>query len=314
MTTTMHDTALQWQLKLDAGPLDAADERALSDWLARDPAHRVALAEVGIAYYGTVQAHPDAGARVARSGASPRRGAGRFAAWAAGAAAVPLMAFALAVAPAWWAALRADAYTPDGRTATVELPDGSRAVLDADSALAWDFDAGERRLRVLRGAAWFEVRPDASRPFRVVAGDVTATAVGTAYTVDAREAAVAVSVSHGVVQVDAPGDADGARLHAGERTRADGGPLAVTAVDAREAAAEAWREGVISFHGEPLVDAFGRLDRYVPQRIVLIGDAKVATPVDAVFPLSDAALAVEALARSHGLRVRHLPGLIVLGG
>jgi transmembrane sensor len=310
----MHDTAIQWQLKLDAGPLDAADEQALSEWLARDPAHRVALAEVGIAFYGAVQAHPDATARGARRADAPRRGVGRFVAWTAGAAAVPLMAFALAVAPAWWAALRADAYTADGEIRTVALPDGSRAVLDADSALAWEFDAGERRLRVLRGAAWFEVRPDASRPFRVAAGDLTATAVGTAYAVDARDAAVEVSVTHGVVQVDAPGDPDGARLQAGERTRDDGGALAVDTIDDRHAAAGAWREGLLSFRGEPLSAALERLGRYVPQRIVLLGDAKSATPVDAVFPVSDAALAVEALARSHGLRVRHLPGLIVLGG
>jgi transmembrane sensor len=313
MNADMHDTAFQWQLKLDAGPLDAADEQALAAWLARDPAHRIALAEVGIAYYGAVQVHPDATAPAPREAAATRRG-GRALAWIAGAAAAPLMALAFAVAPAWWAAVRADAHTGDGVIRTVTLPDGSRAVLDADSALAWDFDGTERRLRVLRGAAWFEVRPDASRPFRVSAGELTATAVGTAYAVDAREAAVEVSVSHGVVQVDAPGDADGARVVAGEHVRDTGGPLVVAAIDQRDAAAGAWREGLLSFHGEPLHAAFARLERYVPQRILLLGDARGATPVDAVFPIDDASLAVEALARSHGLRVRHLPGLIVLGG
>jgi transmembrane sensor len=307
---TLHDTAARWQLRLESGPLGPAEDAALSAWLAADPRHRIALAEAGIAWHGSVQAHPDA-----RPSATPVRDAtraprGAWRGWLAGAAAAPLLLAAFAFAPAWFAALRADAHTAVGAQQAVALPDGSRAVLDSDSAIAFDFDAGARAVTLLRGAAWFEVARDPARPFRVAAGDTTATAIGTAYAVDRRGAAVDVVVIHGVVEVATPGAAP-ARVAAGERSL---GGAPAQALDARAAAAAAWRDGLLSFESEPLADALARLDRYLPQRVVLLDDAPASAPVSAVFPVADAALAVDALARSHGLRVRRLPGLLLVGG
>jgi transmembrane sensor len=102
------------------------------------------------------------------------------------------------------------------------------------------------------------------------------------------------------------------RVVAGEHLRA--GAATPQALEARATAAAAWREGLISFEAEPLAAAFERLDRYLPQRVLLLDVARANEPVSAVFPLADAALAVDALARSHALRVRRLPGLIVVGG
>jgi transmembrane sensor len=310
MTETLHDIAARWQLRLEAGPFGPADEAALAAWLAADPRHRIALAEAGMAWHGSVQAHPDAAARAPvaarRSGVRPAvRG------WLAGTAAAPLLLLAITFAPGWWAQLRSDAHSAVGEVLTVVLDDGSRALLDSDSAIAIEYSAGERGIRVLRGAAWFDVQPDPARPFRVRAGDATATAVGTAYAVDTRDAPIEVVVNHGVVAVEAAGGA-AVRVVAGERLRA--GDPQPQALDARATAAAAWREGLISFEREPLPAAFARLDRYLPQRVVLLDEAHAADPVSAVFPLADAALALDALARSHELRVRRLPGLILVGG
>jgi transmembrane sensor len=307
MNSSIHEIAAQWQLRLEAGPLDAAAEAELAAWLGADLRHRVALAEAGIAWHGAAQAHPDA-ARM-RPAATPSRRP-RWAAWTGGALAAPLLLLALSFAPGWWAVLRSDAHSGVGEVRTVRLDDGSRAVLDSDSAIALDYTAGERGIRVLRGAAWFEVQPDPARPFRVHAGDSTATAVGTAYAVDARGEAIEVVVTHGVVAVAGSGGAP-VQVVAGQRLRAGDLPAAV---DARAAAATTWRDGLVSFDGEPLGEAFARLDRYLPQRVLLLDDARAGDPVSAVFPLADAALAVDALARSHDLRVRRLPGLIVVGG
>ena len=307
MNQDMYDTAARWQLRLESEPLGPDDEVALSAWLAADPRHRLALAEAGIAWHGATQAHPDASRRAPTT--KPRRAP--WASWAGGALAAPLMLLALSFAPGWWAVLRSDAHSAVGESRTVQLSDGSRAVLDSDSAIAIDFDAGARGIRVLRGAAWFEVRPDAARPFRVRAGDTIATAVGTAYAVDMRGDAIEVMVSHGVVAVETAGGAP-VRVVAGARLRA--GAMTPQALDARATAAAAWREGLISFEGEPLAAAFERLDRYLPQRVLLLDAARANAPVSAVFPLADAALAIDALARSHALRVRRLPGLIVVSG
>jgi transmembrane sensor len=306
----MYDTAARWQLRLESGPLGPDEDAALAAWLAADPRHRIALAEAGIAWHGSVQAHPDARPDATAIRGSARAARGGWRGWLAGAAAAPLLLVAFAFAPAWFAALRADAHTAVGAQQLVALPDGSRAVLDSDSAIAFDFDGGVREVTLLRGAAWFEVAPDAARPFRVAAGDTTATAIGTAYAVDRRGDGVDVVVTHGIVEVALRGVAP-VRVVAGERSL-DG--AAAQALDPRGSAAAAWREGLLSFEAEPLADALSRLDRYVPQRVLMLDDARAAEPVSAVFPLADAALAVDALARSHGLRVRRLPGLLLVGG
>jgi len=311
MNTSAHQIAAEWQLRLATGPLKPAEESALSLWLAHDPQHPIALAEAGIAWYGSANAHPDAD-----SAATPQRPAplSRWRGWATGAVAAPMLLLALAFAPGWWATLRADARTAVGEVREFTLDDGSRAVLDSDSAIAIDYQADSRGIRVLRGAAWFEVRPDIARPFRVTAAGITATAVGTAYAVDASDATVDVAVTHGMVEVEVARGAPLARLAAGMRLRADGAAVQPLPMDAQAQAALAWREQVLSFQHERLDHALARLDRYLPQRVLLLDQDSAGQPVSAVFPLADANMAVDAIARSHGLRVRRLPGLIVVGG
>jgi transmembrane sensor len=214
-------------------------------------------------------------------------------------------------APTWWAALRADHMTSVGETRSVALDDGSRLVLDSDSAVAVDFDAGARQLRVLRGAAWFDVQPDPARPFRVEADGVTATALGTAYAVDIRSGVTDVAVNHGVVEVARAGSVV-AKLLAGQRIRMEGPAPAVESSDAQTEARYAFRDGLLAFDGERLDAALSRIDRYLDQRVILLNGTDAGAPVTAVFPIGDAELALEALARSHHLRVRRWPGLILI--
>ncbi|WP_083224778.1 FecR domain-containing protein [Sphingomonas panacis] len=49
------------------------------------------------------------------------------------------------------------------------LPDGSSVVLDAGAAIAVRYAESERKVELLRGRAWFEVKHDKNLPFRVSA-------------------------------------------------------------------------------------------------------------------------------------------------
>lgn len=112
----------------------------------------------------------------------------------------------------------------------VQLPDGSRAWLNAHSQL--DYTAqpttGPRTVR-LTGEAYFEVQPlGALRPFTVSSTTARVRVVGTAFNVRAyaAEDSVEVSVSHGRVWLSAlAGPADSVLLIAGTRA-------ALTATDA----------------------------------------------------------------------------------
>lgn len=153
----------------------------------------------------------------------------------------------------WQAALAA----PHGQRLRQSLPDGSTLTLDARSRVELAFDARRRAVRLLQGAAFFDVNGDAGRPFVVDAGAVTVTVLGTRFGVEVGAGGVVlVQVEHGRVQV-AQGDRT-ERLVAGQglQLTPDGAARAVAGP------AATWREGRLRFEGVSLGDAVDRLSSY----------------------------------------------------
>ncbi|WZB72121.1 FecR domain-containing protein [Achromobacter xylosoxidans] len=94
-------------------------------------------------------------------------------------------------------------YASGNALRVVELPDGSRVTLDAESAIALDYAAGKRVVRLLAGRALFEAAPAAQGgpAFTVTTPDASATALGTRYTVERQEHGTRVAVYEHRVQV-----------------------------------------------------------------------------------------------------------------
>jgi transmembrane sensor len=71
----------------------------------------------------------------------------------------------------------------------VVLADGSTVVLAANSQVAYydSFALDNKRRVYLKGQAFFEVAKDKSKPFIVYSGDISTTAVGTSFTIQAFE-------------------------------------------------------------------------------------------------------------------------------
>ncbi|MDC6171156.1 FecR family protein, partial [Paucibacter sp. XJ19-41] len=156
-----------------------------------------------------------------------------------------------------------------GQLLEQRLPDGSRLHLDADSELQWRWHAGLRQARLLRGAAYFAVRPDADRPFVVQVGACSVRVLGTAFAVDYDGRRLAVAVEHGRVRVS---DAQGRQreLLGGQRLRLDAeSGLAGAELEAvaREAVAP-WRSGWLVFDAAPLAEVLPQLARYLPRPLV----------------------------------------------
>lgn len=86
----------------------------------------------------------------------------------------------------------------------VRLPDGSTVLLNAGSELSYLASFGEQVRKVtLAGEAYFDVRHDPSKPFKVLTGNVTTTVLGTAFNVKAYpdQGEIQVTVTRGKVQV-----------------------------------------------------------------------------------------------------------------
>jgi len=152
-----------------------------------------------------------------------------------------------------------------GKTDSALLADGSRVILGPQSTLEvpGTFGAGDRTV-TLTGDAYFDVRHDASKPFRVHAGSAVIEDIGTTFTIESDGAAMAtVSVVSGSVQLSRAGTTSaGVVLAAGDR-----GSLGTTG-DARvernvvRPEDTAWISGRLAFRDAPLSQVAAEMERW----------------------------------------------------
>jgi transmembrane sensor len=171
------------------------------------------------------------------------------------------------------------AETAVGEHREVFLGDGSQISLGAKTAIAAELTDRVRTVVLTRGEALFRVKHDPSRPFRVIAGGGTVTAVGTAFNVRRREDDhVVVTVTEGTVEVS-PGSpletrasklaGDIRRLVRGQEITYDlqgrfGAPRL-----ADEAFSSDWRSGTLRYRGEPLRNVVPDVNRYSRKPLIL---------------------------------------------
>ena len=74
--------------------------------------------------------------------------------------------------------------TPRGSQATIQLPDGSKVVLNAESKITYpqEFSDQERKV-LLEGEAFFDIKKDPNRQFLVKTKDITVKVFGTSFNV-----------------------------------------------------------------------------------------------------------------------------------
>jgi transmembrane sensor len=101
--------------------------------------------------------------------------------WAASLAIAACIILIFVFAPDLRTVIQADYRTGVGQRVTITLPDGSVAQLNTDTAIAVKYSAQLRLVRLLRGEAAFQVRPDPEVRFRVAAHRGFAEAVGTTF-------------------------------------------------------------------------------------------------------------------------------------
>jgi transmembrane sensor len=232
-----------------------------------------------------------------------------------GAVAVAAACLLLALAPELGLRLDADYRTGIGETERILLGDGSIVHLDADSAVAIDYEAGRRRVALLDGRAFFDVAVDAGRPFEVEVDGLRVRVTGTAFSVAAFAERFVVSVRSGSVAVETQEGLEAAHLTSGDRLtvrRADG-QLTRVAVAAEEVGA--WRDGRLPVDGRSLAEVVEELDRRYPGRIVLRDEALGERRVTGLFDLSRPVEALRAAVGAQGGSVTAFtPFLLLVSG
>lgn len=301
--------ATRWLVELHETPDDGEVRRRFETWRHASPLNAAAWSETE-RLNEIAATMPRTYAGIWTPVIARRQSAQRVAvrSWRLGAAALALAAcVAFFVVPSLVQRLQADHATATAELRKVILQDGSEVTLAPDSAIAVSYEPASRQVRLLAGEAFFEVRPDALRPFRVLADTVETIVVGTSFDVRLSPDGVVVSVEHGIVRVG-PRD----ELTAGQAIRVtpDGD---ATRRAASAATVAAWRDGQLVAQNVPLREAVDQLRRYFSGTIVLASTSLGDLRITGAYNLGDPEDALRAIAQAHGGKVRRItPWLLVI--
>lgn len=309
--------AARWQIRLrdrDA-PAQAHEDFAL--WLGRDPRHLDAYDRAGALWQAMAPTAPhgprdEAAIAALLDEARPRRGRRLIGVGAL----VVLLALGAWAGPGVWQDLGADQIAPIGQRQQLVLADGTRIELNSGAALAVDYGPGERRVRLLRGEAFFDVahRPaptGGALPFTVDLPEGRVRVTGTRFNIDLTEAGAEVGLVSGSVRLSAREAGAETVLAPGQQALLGAaGVEPVTGFDA--AAATVWRQGRMEFYRAPLSQVIGELRRYQRGGILLLNRRAAALPVTGAFATDDPQAVLALIAGSLGLSLYHLAGVTVI--
>ncbi|GGC88973.1 FecR family protein [Chelatococcus reniformis] len=309
-TEEQRDEAALWLAKKTGGSLTRTDAEALEAWLNADLRHRRAFDEARTLYARLEEPARRAAVAPLRRKLTallqPRRS------WltAASVVAAALVA-AWLVNPSIVENWQSDIVTGRQLVSVVRLPDGSTARLGADTAVALDFRASRRRVRLLRGEAYFEVAHGRAGTFTVEANGDEVRDIGTRFNVDVAPERTRVVVTEGAVEVAGRDDSAPVVLHQGHQVVVAAG-RAQRVEPADPALALAWMSGRLVVQGATVADVAAALQRHVPGRIVVRG-ALGGQEVSGTFPLTDVDASLVTLAEAVQGRILHAtPWLTVM--
>lgn len=308
--------ATDWLIALREEPEDAALRARFDAWIDASPVNAAAWAETHHVDDLIGRARPAGPAREERKVVPvdfARTRARRIAILATASAMAACLMLVFAPGVLLW--LQAAHMTSTAEIRTLHLDDGSIVRLGPASAIDVAFAPTERRVRLLKGEAFFEVVGDTSRPFTVESDGVRTTVLGTSFEVRlADDGATDVAVRDGVVRVarDKAVPPVSEQLLAGDRVRI-GRAGQVTRSSGPPDETAAWLHGQIVARDRSVADLVDELRRYHRGTIVIADGGLARERVTGVYNLSDPAIALRAVASAHGATVRQIsPWLVVI--
>jgi transmembrane sensor len=319
MTITADDAraaeeALDWLIRLREDPEDAAVRATFAAWLAEGEVHARAWREAGRVWELAGEALALRVEPVARTAPAVRPVLWRRRVIAVATAAALAACLVLFLLPSLLLQLRADYVTGAGETMLVRLPDGSVMHLGADSAVQLAQDGARRGVRLLAGEAFFQVVPDAGRPFIVAAGDLSATDVGTAFDVRLASAGAAVAVREGLVDVSyekaTPPFAE--RLRAGDWLEVGWRRGAIARGTIAPERVGAWQSGRLVVKDRTIGDVVEDLRRYHRGAIILADDTLAERRVTGVYDLGKPIEALRAVVYPYGAVTHELTRYLIV--
>ena len=193
--------------------------------------------------------------------------------------------------------------TAVGEYSTVNLPDGTRIVLNTNTSLRVDYTGKHRFLMLERGEVHVNVAHDKLRPLSVLAGGQLIQAVGTAFNIELHsDQRIELVVTEGKVLIG---------VHASESTNTEdiipavlplssisvsegqqmvlgGDKLETELIEPSEIEVKlSWREGNLIFRGESLEEAIAEISRYTSVEFIFTDEKLKKIRVAGLFKAGD---------------------------
>ena len=303
---TAMDQALDWLIVL--GSPSAEQTLAFNAWLAADPLNAQAFEQAQAIWDGpqvllsaqTLAARPPKVTVLARL--RPH--------WKplATAAVLILGLFSFSNLPM---RLQADHLTVVGERQRLQLEDGSKVLLNTNSAFSSTINDQQRMARLYQGEAFFEVAGNRGQPLEIDAGPVKASVRDTAFAVRYLDGVAQVRVQRGDVDLRATRDDARVRLSAGESIRI--GPNGFERPAKLDVATDlAWVQGRLVFENCPLSQVLTELRRYYPGWIINNNEQLADVNVTGNYRLDQPLDVVRSLAHITSARLQEFPALVIL--
>jgi transmembrane sensor len=342
---TINEEAGAWLMKLDGDtPPSSQDLRELKVWLDRSPVHREKLGQL-TSFWNNLDILTDLSVPLEKPEPQLKSFSlfNSMGTWLTGNKfAAASGAFVLAgITLVAFISLQLNAInanngvysTEIGQLQTVQLADGSSMQLNTRSRLRVEYSENYRDIYLLKGEAHFDVAKNPDLPFRVFAGSGRVQAVGTAFTVHLQNDDINVTVTEGKVALAALSvpvtnttytqaktkpskTSDLGILNAGQRVtiKSDtyqnnhGASLGSieTLAQAELNKRLSWREGLLTFSGEPLETVVKEISRYTAMTIEMPDPSVRAIKIGGQFEAGDTEMMFHALEASFGLRIEHV--------
>ena len=313
----LEDAAI-WQARLREAVPGSADERRLrvdfNQWLLSDSRHRQAFAEMESLWGALEVPVKQLVGEPAAAGQAVKR---RFALPAKNLAMAACLVLAVFVLLGWqqdWVTQwRSDYITAVGEEAIIEMDDGSSITLNSNSALAMEYDTRERRVRLLKGEAWFNVASTDKRLFIVNTPAGVVRVTGTRFNLRLLGDAAIVSLDEGRVELSVAGTPDDTPVVLAPGQQAALATDRISApVSFDRTAVTAWLRGQFVFYNTPLAEVVNTLNRHRQGRILITSQELNSLKVSGIFSTDDPDAALEVITRTLPIQRTHLTDYLVL--
>ena len=300
------DQALDWLIVM--GSPSEEQSRQFHEWLAADPLHAEAFAKAQAIWDGpqVVQSAQNLAAQPAKVSVLARLRPH----WKplATAAVLILGLFSFSNLPM---RLQADHLTVVGERQRLQLADGSKVLLNTNSAFSSTINDQQRVARLYQGEAFFEVPANRDQALEIDAGPVKASVRDTDFAVRYLDGVAQVQVQRGDVDLRATRDDARVRLSAGESIRI--GPNGFDRPAKLDAATDlAWVDGRLVFENCPLSQVLAELRRYYPGWIINNNEQLADVAVTGNYRLDQPLDVVRSLAHITSARLQEFPALVIL--